>query len=59
MLEISWNGTEPIAMKDGSERTFLKNGDTVILRGYCKNDKVRIGFGECRGTIKKSKKITP
>ena len=55
MLEITWNGKEPIKMKDGTDRKFLKNGDTVILRGYCKNDKVRIGFGECRGYIKKTK----
>jgi fumarylacetoacetase len=55
MLEITWNGKEPIKMKDGTDRKFLKNGDTVILRGYCKNDKVRIGFGECRGLIKKTK----
>ncbi len=56
MLELTWNGTQPIQLNDNSERTFLENGDTVILRGYCKNDLVRIGFGECTGEIKKVKK---
>lgn len=46
MLEITWRGEKPIQMKDGSERKFINDGDTVTLRGYCKNDKVRIGFGE-------------
>lgn len=55
MLELTWKGTKPIKMSDGTERTFIKNGDTVILRGYCKNDQVRIGFGECKGKIKKAK----
>lgn len=46
MLEISWKGTKPIKMKDGSERKFIQDNDTVTMRGYCKNDSVRIGFGE-------------
>ena len=51
MLELSWGGKEPITLKDGSTRTFLNDGDNVILRGYCKNDKIRIGFGKCTGKI--------
>lgn len=46
MLEITWGGQNPIKMNDGSERKFINDGDTVIMKGYCKNDKVRIGFGE-------------
>ncbi len=46
MLEISWQGTKPVAMKDGSERKFIADNDTVIMRGYCKNNGLRIGFGE-------------
>lgn len=46
MLELSWGGKNPIAMKDGSERRFINDGDTVIMRGYCQNDTIRIGFGE-------------
>ncbi len=51
MLEITWRGTKPIAMPDGSERKFLQDGDTVTLRGWCERDGVRIGFGEASGKI--------
>lgn len=55
MLELTWKGTQPIKMSDGTERKFINNGDTVIMRGYCKNEEVRIGFGECSGKVKKAK----
>lgn len=45
MLELTWGGEKPIKMKDGSERKFINDFDTVIMRGYCENDDVRIGFG--------------
>lgn len=51
MLELTWGGKEPITLKDGTSRTFFNDGDNVIIRGYCKNDKVRIGFGKCTGKI--------
>lgn len=51
MLELTWKGTQPLKMKDGSERKFLQDGDTVIMRGYCEKDGIRIGFGEVRSTI--------
>ncbi len=46
MLEISWKGTKPVKLKDGSERKFIQDTDTVVMRGHCKKDGVRIGFGE-------------
>ncbi len=46
MLELAWMGTKPIKMKDGSERKFIHDGDTVTLRGYAKNGDIRVGFGE-------------
>lgn len=46
MLEISWKGTKPVAMPDGSERKFINDHDTVIMRGYSEKDGVRVGFGE-------------
>ncbi|MEQ6166454.1 fumarylacetoacetase [Ekhidna sp. MALMAid0563] len=46
MLEISWKGTKPVSMPDGSERKFIQDGDTVIMRGHAEKDGVRIGFGE-------------
>lgn len=51
MLEISWRGTQPVPMPDGSERKFILDGDTVILRGHCERDGVRIGFGEAAGKV--------
>ena len=46
MLELTWGGKNPLKLKDGSERKFINDGDTVIMRGYCENNEVRIGFGE-------------
>lgn len=46
MLELTWGGKNPITMKDGTERKFINDGDTVTMRGFCKKDTVRIGFGE-------------
>lgn len=46
MLELTWNGKNPIKMQDGTERKFINDNDTVIMKGYCKNNEVRIGFGE-------------
>jgi fumarylacetoacetase len=51
LLELSWNGTEPLSLHDGGQRTFLEDGDTLILRGHAQGDGYRIGFGECSGTI--------
>lgn len=51
MLELSWRGTKPIAMPDGSERKFIQNGDTVIMKGYGEKDGIRIGFGEATGMV--------
>jgi fumarylacetoacetase len=47
MLELAWKGTKPIQMPDGSERKFLLDNDTCIMRGYAEKDGVRVGFGEC------------
>ena len=51
MLELTWRGQNPIKLSDGSERKFINDNDTVILRGYCQNDSVRIGFGDCSGKV--------
>lgn len=48
MLEISWRGTKPVQMPDGTERKFINDHDTVIMRGHGEKDGVRIGFGEVR-----------
>lgn len=46
MLELSWGGKNPIKMSDGTERKFINDNDTVVMKGFCKNNEVRIGFGE-------------
>ncbi|MEN9914986.1 MAG: fumarylacetoacetase [Bacteroidota bacterium] len=46
MLELTWRGTKPLKVKDGSERKFINDGDSVIMRGYTERNGVRIGFGE-------------
>ena len=46
MLELTWGGKNPIQLADGSERKFINDNDTVIMKGYCENQEVRIGFGE-------------
>ncbi|NRA51357.1 MAG: fumarylacetoacetase [Phaeodactylibacter sp.] len=51
MLELTWRGTKPIAMPDGSERKFIHDGDTVTMRGYCERDGIRIGFGAASGKV--------
>jgi fumarylacetoacetase len=51
LLEISWNGSEPVEMPDGSKRSFLEDGDALTMRGWCQGDGYRVGFGEVEGTI--------
>jgi len=52
LLELSNEGKNPIRLSSGEERTFLHDGDTVTLRGFCEKPGYRrIGFGECRATI--------
>ena len=52
MLELSWRGTKPLKMKDGSERKFINDGDTVIMRAYGLTENgIKIGFGDCSGKV--------
>jgi fumarylacetoacetase len=51
LLEISWNGTEPVELVSGIIRTFLEDGDSLVMRGWCQGDGYRVGFGEVEGTI--------
>ncbi|OYU85653.1 MAG: fumarylacetoacetase [Flavobacterium sp. BFFFF2] len=46
MLERTWGGKNPLALNDGTERKFIQDYDTVIMKGFCQNSAVRIGFGE-------------
>lgn len=55
MMELTWRGAQPLTLADGSSRTFLDDGDTVIMRGWCGSgrhrDNDRVGFGELTGTV--------
>lgn len=51
LLELSWNGTAPLTLPGGETRSFLEDGDTLIMRGFAQGDSYRIGFGEVEGTV--------
>ena len=51
MLEIAWNATKPVELKGGGTRTFIDDGDTVIMKGYSEKGGIRVGFGEVRGKV--------
>ena len=51
LLEITWNATKPLTLSNGEQRNFIQDGDTVIMKGYCEKDDLRIGFGEVSGKI--------
>ena len=55
MLELAWKGEKPLKLNDGTERKFINDNDTVILRGYCKKSDLRIGFGEVSTKLLPSK----
>ena len=57
LLELTWDGPgkprTPLTLPGGETRTFLADGDTLIIRGYCdKQGFRRVSLGECRGTIR-------
>ncbi len=51
LLELTWGGKEPLTLPGGATRTFIEDGDTLVLHGHAQGDGYRIGFGECAGTI--------
>jgi fumarylacetoacetase len=51
MLELTWKGTKPLTMADGTERKFIQDYDTVIMRGYCEKNNIRVGFGEVNNLV--------
>lgn len=51
MLELTWKGTKPLKLNDGTERKFVNDNDTIILKGFCEKGGKRIGFGECTATL--------
>lgn len=51
MLELCWKGTKPIKIKEGVERKFLRDGDTVVMSGVCHGPNYKVGFGTCEGKV--------
>ncbi len=51
MLELAWKGTKPVQLEEGGERTFIENGDRVIMKGYCEKNGIRVGFGEVTSQV--------
>lgn len=52
LLELTVGGKQPLRLSNGETRTFLQDGDTIVLKGFCSAEgQRRIGFGECRGTV--------
>ena len=51
LIEISQGGKAPIQLKNNKTRTFLEDGDLISIRAWCQKGNIRVGFGECLGTI--------
>ncbi|MCB9473590.1 MAG: fumarylacetoacetase [Candidatus Delongbacteria bacterium] len=52
LLELAWKGTEPLSLHNGETRTYLQDGDSILITGVCRaGNAVPIGFGEVEGTL--------
>lgn len=51
MLELSWAGSKPIPLSDGSLRTFIQDNDTIRMKGFAEKEGMRVGFGEVSGKL--------
>lgn len=51
LLELTWRGTEPLALPGGESRSFLEDGDELVITGHAERAGVRVGFGEVSGTV--------
>ena len=51
MLELSWKGQNAVLLKNGKERKFIQDNDTIVMRAFSEKDGLRIGFGECVGKV--------
>lgn len=51
MLELSWRGQRPMTLAGGQTRSFLQDGDTVTMTGWCQGDGYRVGFGSVTGRV--------
>lgn len=51
LLEITWNATKPLTLANGEQRTFIQDGDTLTMKGFCEKDGLRVGFGAVSGKV--------
>jgi len=51
LLELAWKGTNPITIPNGEKRSYIQDGDEIIMSGYCQGNNYRVGFGYCTGVI--------
>ena len=51
MLELSWGGKNPIKLESGETRSFIEDFDTIIMKGHCEKNGMRVGFGEVRSQL--------
>jgi fumarylacetoacetase len=56
LLELSWNGQKPLVLDDATTRTFIEDGDSITINGYCQGKDFKIGFGSCTGKILPARK---
>ena len=58
LIELTTSGKNPVQLPNGESRTWLEDGDSIVLRGWCeKPGAARIGFGECEGTMLPARKL--
>lgn len=51
MLEITWQGKNPLKLNNGDERKFIEDNDSIILKAWCEKDDIRVGFGNVINTV--------
>ena len=51
LLELTWNGRDPLTLAGGQTRCFIEDGDQITLHGWCQSESCRIGFGQASGRI--------
>ena len=58
LLERTWRGTKPLALSGGRKRTFLEDGDSVVLRAVARGERYNVGFGQAEGTVLPARRNT-
>ena len=51
LLELSWRGTRPLSLPEGETRTFIQDGDRIVMTGWAQGEGYRVGFGEAAGRV--------